>query len=75
MSENIILQQNEENVIVATFNINSVSNVINLKNLTGMSQIDWGDGTVDNTLNHTYINTGEYICKIYSVISIGNSAF
>lgn len=37
--------------------------------ITGATSIDWGDGTVDTNLSHTYANEGEYIIKIYGNIS------
>lgn len=75
MSENINLQNEEENVIVATFNIATENTTITLKNLTDMTQIDWGDGIIDSELTHTYSQIGEYTCKIYNITSIGSSAF
>lgn len=62
-------------VIEATFEITTVNTKITLKNLEGMTKIDWGDGTVDSELSHTYTELGEYICKIYYVTSIGHDAF
>ena len=32
--------------------------------LTGTPTIDWGDGTINTSLSHTYANEGEYIIKI-----------
>ena len=74
MSENIILQ-NEENVLIATFNIATPDTTTTLKNLTGMTEIDWGDGTVNSELSHAYVETGEYTCRVYGVTSIGERAF
>lgn len=80
MSENTILQ-NEENVIIVTFNITEANiinsnNTITLKNLTGMTEIDWGDLNDSATgLSHTYSVVGEYTCKIYGCTSIGSFAF
>lgn len=80
MSENTILQ-NEENVTIATFNITEANiinsnNTITLENLTGMTEIDWGDPNDSATgLSHTYTVAGEYICKIYGTVSIGDYAF
>ena len=67
-------------VIVATFNITQADidysiNTVILKNLADMTKIDWGDGTVDSNLTHTYAETGQYTCKIYGVTTIGDSAF
>ena len=61
--------------IIATFNITEANTVITLQNLVGMSSIDWGDGTVDNSLTHTYTAIGEYTCKIYGCTEIGFQAF
>ena len=38
--------------------------------LTGLTSIDWGDGTVNTTLNHTYSDYGEYTIKFYGVTAI-----
>lgn len=38
--------------------------------LTGMTSIDWGDGTTDATLTHTYAIAGEYTVKIYGLTAI-----
>ena len=76
MSENINLQNEEENVIIVTLNITAAWNSsVTFRNLEGITQIDWGDGTVNSVLNHTYANTGEYSCKIYNVTTIGEDAF
>ena len=75
MSENINLQNEEENIIIATFKIIEANTEITLQNLEGMTEIDWGYGVVDNNLTHIYTSTGNYVCKIYGVTSIGGSAF
>ena len=59
--------------IMATFNITEANTVITLSDLVGMTSIDWGDGTTDSKLTHTYVETGEYTCKIYDVTCIGSS--
>ena len=61
--------------IIATFNITEANTVITLQNLVGMTSIDWGDGTTDSNLTHTYTAVGEYTAKIYGVTSIGTGAF
>lgn len=61
--------------IVCMFNITSVYTTIFLRNLTGMIEINWGDGTIDTNLSHTYSNIGEYVCIITGVESIGSHAF
>lgn len=45
---------------------------VTLLNLTGMTSIDWGDGTTDSTLTHTYTNYGEYTIKVYGVTAFGD---
>lgn len=37
---------------------------VTLKSIDGSYTIDWGDGTVNSSLTHTYANEGEYIIKI-----------
>ena len=32
--------------------------------ITGATSIDWGDGTVDTNLTHTYADYGEYVIKV-----------
>lgn len=49
--------------------------VITLQNLTGMTSIDWGDGTTDTSLTHTYTNYGEYTIKVYGVTTLGGYVF
>lgn len=41
--------------------------------LTGRTSIDWGDGTVDNNLSHTYGSNGAYTIKIYGMTAVGGS--
>lgn len=65
----------EGKVATVTFNTTEASTEINLQNLEGMTQIDWGDGTINSELSHTYANIGKYECKIYDITSIGQAAF
>ena len=62
---------------IAVFNITTANTTITLQNLTGLTSIDWGDGTVtDSTvLSHTYVDVGKYVALIYGVTSIGYQAF
>ncbi len=60
--------------ITATFDITEADTAITLKNLTGMT-IEWGDGTTDNNLTHTYSKVGKYTCRIYGVSNLGSEAF
>ena len=74
--QNDRIDELEDKVIIVTFNIQKPNTNITLKNLAGMTKINWGDGTVNNELFHTYMNVGEYICKIYGEITvIGERAF
>ena len=56
----------------------SVSDIIDY---SGAVKCDWGDGTVDNELSHTYYNTGNVVVKIKllgetgDISNIGMSAF
>lgn len=45
--------------------------VVTLKNLTGMTSIDWGDGTTDSNLSHTYADYGDYTLVISDVSELG----
>jgi hypothetical protein len=65
----------EGRVTTATFNITEANTTIRFKNLTGMTHINWGDGTVNSELSHTYVKVGEYECKIYDATTIGYEAF
>ena len=67
--------QNGDLSIIATFNITEANTTITLKNLVGMTSIDWGDGTTDSNLTHTYTAVGEYTAKIYGVTYIEHHAF
>ena len=70
----------EDRVTIATFKITEEdiangTNIITLKNLEGMTKIDWGDGVVNGELSHIYATANEYLCKIYDMTIIGYSAF
>ena len=45
------------------------------QNLTGMTSIDWGDGTVNAELTHTYANYGKYTIKVYDVTTLAAYMF
>ena len=60
---------------IATLNITEANTTITLQNLEGLTSINWGDGTIDTNLSHTYTTVGTYQCKIYSVTTIGEKAF
>ena len=48
---------------------------VTLQNLTGVTEIDWGDGTVNNTLSHTYATYGDYMISVSGVTSLGQNIF
>ena len=82
--EPIIIQNSEQDnkiaelegrVTIATFDITEANTTITLKNLVGMTEIDWGDGVINSKLSHTYAEIEEYVCKIYDVVTIGLDAF
>lgn len=68
--------------LVATFNITTASTAITVKNLTGATQVDWGDGTPIEDISsvttyaHTYAEVGTYEARFYGKITlVGNIAF
>lgn len=48
---------------------------VTLKNLTGMTHINWGDGTTNSTLTHTYASYGTYTISVNGVTSFGEYIF
>ena len=48
---------------------------VTLQNLTGVTEIDWGDGTVNSTLSHTYATYGDYMISVSGVTSLGQNIF
>ena len=48
---------------------------VTLQNLTGMTSIDWGDGTTDSNLSHTYSDYGEYTIQVVGVAVLGEFIF
>ena len=60
---------------IVVFNITEAETTIELKNLDGLTRIDWGDGEINSQLSHTYTAIGKYVCKIYGVTSFGLNAF
>lgn len=48
---------------------------VTLQNLTGATDIDWGDGTKENTLSHTYSTYGDYTISVSDVTSLGETIF
>ena len=69
------LAELEGRVTTAIFVTDQPNTSITLKNLEGMTKINWGDGTIDSELGHTYQIAGEYVCKIYDCTKIGDDAF
>ena len=52
--------------------VNSQSGMtVTFSSLKGLSSIDWGDGTVDTNLSHTYATKGKYTICAYNVTSLG----
>lgn len=50
--------------------VDVVSNDLTVKlSVTGFDDIDWGDGTVDSSTQHTYTSAGKYNIKIYGTHS------
>ncbi len=45
---------------------------VSLNSLNGMTSVDWGDGTTDSNLTHTYSGYGDYTIKIYGVTVISD---
>lgn len=48
---------------------------VTFQNLTGMTEIDWGDGTTDSALTHTYSDYGNYIIQVSGVTGLGSYIF
>lgn len=68
--------------LVATFNTNNTNVTITVKNLTGATMVDWGDGSPIEDISgrtsysHTYANKALYVSKFYgSITEVGTSAF
>ena len=56
--------------------LNAVTGLtITFQNLTGMTSINWGDGTTNNNLSHTYANYGAYTIEIIGDVSFGENIF
>lgn len=62
---------------IAVYDITTANTTITLQRLTGLTSIDWGDGTVTGStvLSHTYVDTGKYVVLIYGVTAFGDTAF
>lgn len=72
--QNKVLAKKIEDCITLSILISSANTAITLSNLTGLTNVDWGDGTFDNLTSHTYAATGTYTCKCYGVTAIANSS-
>ena len=57
-------------VTIATFEITEENTVISLPGLSSYTKIDWGDGTLNANIEHTYVATGTYKCKIYGLTKL-----
>ena len=70
-------------VITVIFDITTPGTYVQLRNVYGAFEIDWGNGSItpcDPHINNasytcTYSQTGKYTCKIYGVTSLGANAF
>jgi len=62
---------------IAVYDITTANTTITLQRLTGLTSIDWGDGTVTGStvLSHTYVDAGKYVVLIYGVTAFGDTAF
>ncbi len=50
------------------FDVNSKSGMtVTFVSLTGMTSVDWGDGTIDKNLTHTYSTPGKYTVCVYGL--------
>ena len=72
---NDLITESLRSSIICIINISTANTTVEFSNLNGMSSINWGDGTVDANLYHTYVSTGTYSCRIYGVTSVGDFAF
>ena len=70
---NVPWEKEESYSIMLTWVLSSSTSVgLYSINLTGLTYIDWGDGTTNSTATHIY-SAGTYYCKIYGVYSIGGA--
>lgn len=65
-----ILLNTEQNITAIVFDIEFSPTSKTFPNDIGITSIDWGDGTKDNSLTHTYTKVGSYICKVYGATSL-----
>lgn len=61
--------------------IPSTNKEITLNFSGGVTSVDWGDGTIDTNLSHTYLTIGNYVIKViggasinYYILGSGNSS-
>ena len=66
----------DKKAIVAIFTCasNTRSVTLNEDTLT-LDRIDWGDGTTNTELSHTYALAGTYVCKIYATAWTDNGEY
>lgn len=53
----------------------TTSLTLTFQNLTGMTSINWGDGTTNSELSHTYTNYGNYTIQLIGVTDFTGSIF
>lgn len=61
--------------LILTFEITEANTTVNLGMVIGLTSCNWGDGTVDNSNSHTFIEAGTYIVTASDVTSIGEMSF
>ena len=68
--------------MVATYNISTANSSAIVKNLTGATMVDWGDGSeIEDissvtTYKHTYTSTGVFVAKFYgNITELGYETF
>ena len=68
--------------LIATFNITTANTSVTVKNLTGATMVDWGDGSEiedissTTTYTHTYAQAGTFDARFYGNIKgVGERAF
>lgn len=71
-----ITEEADGNVTIATFNIENDNTTVIINNISNKVEIDWGDGAVTiGTGEHTYLTSGQYVCRFYNLTLIPLNAF
>lgn len=61
----------ELDIVVTANTLSSGGGKVSLT-LTGMTSVDWGDGTTNSQTSHTYASKGAYTIKIYGATTLTN---